>query len=518
VSDTQPLPRLTELQREIAGETGMWNAAVLHLSTAYARAEGSPGGTGAIVDRIADDYARAAKSVHAALAVVAEIRRQRLPAVWSGDTHVAASAAVAAAERGLERGVDAMSRIAGGLRRLAAVIEPAGKRDLAGAGALGEAHTLTEEITAGVIPDPFSYDGATMRRAHHLAMDGVAERVAAHTLVSEASREVGGELHDLAAQARLSRLAGSPLSPVDELLLTDAGSTGDSMDGAVLSAVMADRASQTLGGMGEADRARMAALLAGGKSAEQRAYLMRALAAGYDIDEIAGFNDLIGPYGDDPAWLREHLTPIDLTGPAPALQQAGTLFQGAEWSQGKHPTCVAASTVTARAQVDPLYALQLTTGGHPGDPRYDNPTAFAERLRDEQIRVFDGGRPWYQKLPLLDGGMTPGQSETVADEEIGARTGADYRNRSIDSAAERREVLPEIERAVDEGNAVPFTTREGWQGHQMLIVEHDGELLQIYNPWGYTVWINADDFVNGRLDKIDPAIPDRPSSVRLPTR
>lgn len=47
--------------------------------------------------------------------------------------------------------------------------------------------------------------------------------------------------------------------------------------------------------------------------------------------------------------------------------------------------------------------------------------------------------------------MKPGEGEQVANEEIGPHTGDRYEHRELASAAERREILPDIERAVDEG-------------------------------------------------------------------
>jgi hypothetical protein len=516
MSDT-PLSRLKQLQRQIEDQTGFWNAGALHYSLRDAIQVGGPGGRPDSLESLAADYGRAQQRLDAASMVVSEIRRQRLPEVWAGDTRVAAGEALAAAERGLERGVDVLGQIARELRRLADAVEEGTKRDTAAMPSLREAYRLTEEITAGPFTDPLHYDGDTMHRAHQMATGAMAERVGAHSRVEEASREASSTFHDLASQARLRRLADSPLSTLDELLLVDAGSSSTSVDGAILTASMADRAADRLAAMSEADRARMERLLASAGSPEHRAYLMRALAAGYDIDKITEFNRLIAPFGDDPAWLRAHLNPLDLGDSAPTGQHRPTTFDGAAWTQGQHPTCVASSTVTARAMVDPLYALELTTGGHPGDPAYDNGEAFARRLLDEQYRVYDGGRSWYQDLPLIGSdGMTNEQSETVADQEIGSRTGADYENRNLRNADERRAVLPEIERAVDEGHMVPFSTRDDDGGHQMLIIGHDGDRLQVYNPWGYTVWVNEDDFVNGRLDSIGNGVPNEFTSVRLP--
>lgn len=192
------------------------------------------------------------------------------------------------------------------------------------------------------------------------------------------------------------------------------------------------------------------------------------------------------------------------------------MYEGREWTQGSLPTCVAASTVTARAMVDPLYALQLTTGGRPGDPAHDNPRAFVDRWRDEQVRVYDGGRPAWADWWLVGyDGMKPGEGEQAANEEIGPHTGDRYEHRGLDSVTDRREILPDVERAVDEGRPVPVQVRGGDNGHQMMIIGHEDGRLQLYNPWGYTVWVSEDDFVNGHMDKAAQDLPDV-TGVHLP--
>ncbi|MFF9555812.1 hypothetical protein ACF1DY_08320 [Streptomyces albus] len=50
--------------------------------------------------------------------------------------------------------------------------------------------------------------------------------------------------------------------------------------------------------------------------------------------------------------------------PSPTRPSASTAEQ-----EGN--TCVAFSTNTMHAQTDPVHALELTTGGHPGDPEHD---------------------------------------------------------------------------------------------------------------------------------------------------
>jgi hypothetical protein len=267
--------------------------------------------------------------------------------------------------------------------------------------------------------------------------------------------------------------------------------------------------------MSDDDRARMTGLLATAASPEHRAYLLKTVAAGYAVAEVAGFDQLIAGHGDDPGWLEEHLSPLAMDATNPARGRRPNHFGAAEWQQGDLPTCVASSTVTARAQVDPLYALGLTTGGHPGDPQFDNPAAFADRLRDEQFRVYDDGRDWWQRLFHSDG-MTDEQSETIANEEIAPRTGVRYEDVQTRDPESRATVLPQIERAVDEGRPVPLSVDEGREGHQLMVIGHSGHELQIYNPWGYTYWITEREFTDGHVDGTDPEIPREPTAVRLP--
>jgi hypothetical protein len=242
---------------------------------------------------------------------------------------------------------------------------------------------------------------------------------------------------------------------------------------------------------------------------------MKALAAGYSIDEVAKFDAMIAAHGNDPDWLDQHLSPLALDSSGANDQKNWNKFDGAEWSQGEYPTCVASSTVVARAEVDPLYALQLTSGGHPGDPEFDNPAAFTDRLHDEQKSVYDGSRHWYENW--WHDGMTDGQSETVTNDEISPHTGASYDNVEMKDQQSRETTMRSVERAVDDGYPVPLIVRQdGEGGHQMMVIGHSDGNLQIYNPWGYTYWVTEDEFVAGHVDGIDSLIPSTPTSVRLP--
>jgi hypothetical protein len=173
------------------------------------------------------------------------------------------------------------------------------------------------------------------------------------------------------------------------------------------------------------------------------------------------------------------------------------------------------STVMARAQVDPLYALQLTTGGRPGDPRYDDGAAFAQRLPDEQHRVYDDGRSWLDDL-LGSDGMSEAEATDVANSQVATHTGVSYHEIVVGSAADRRAVLGPVEEAVDRGLPVTFTVEGDGQGHEMAVVGHRGGMLEVYNPWGETVWVAEADFVDNHMGVVADGVPPRVHAVNVP--
>jgi hypothetical protein len=319
---------------------------------------------------------------------------------------------------------------------------------------------------------------------------------------------------------RASRFTNPKFSALDRILLADTAtaSTGPHDGNLILTADASTRAEQRIDRMGAEDRDRLFALLREARSAQERAYLLQALAAGYGVKDVQAFDAKIHNHGGDPLWLQQHLTPIsEAAGPDQFHGQRPVEFGGRAWTQGSDPTCVAMSTVMARAKVDPLYALRLTTGGHPGDPAYDNGDAFARRLHDEQHRVYDGGRNWAQDLFSQDG-MTDGQARDVANEEVASHTDARYHEVTVHSDGDRRGVLPEVEKAVDQGLPVTFSVRDGQGGHEMAIVGHQGGMLEVYNPWGYTVWVSEDDFVNSHLNVVGDGVPATVHAVNVPRR
>jgi hypothetical protein len=501
------LDRLTERQSEIYRDYGVWGSTGLAWSSERAAGENPIHGRPETVHQLSQAFNDAARPLYDAQEALADIRKLNVDGAWTGAAHNAAADAVKALYDDVVRAYLNFKEIAEHLRGYGERLAPAQRNDDAGQAELRQAAADANKLTFGPIPKiaGLGYDGDAMRAAHHLAMAGIDARVAAHTEARDNGADFASAMHDIASKAQGRNLGGS-LTPMDDVILAEAG---------ILTPAMEKRARDALNALSKQDETRMLNLLATSVSPEQRAYLMKALAAGYSIDDIAKFDAMIAAHGNDPAWLDEHLGPLALDNDSALPGKNVDSFQGAAYDQGDHPTCVAASTVTARAAVDPLYALQLTSGGRPGDPAYDNPAAFADRLLDEQNRVYDGGRNWLQKATFSPG-MTADQSETVANEEIATRTGAQYDNVRIGDTDARRDTLGSIERAVDDGYPVPVIADEGGKSHQLMIIGHTGDQLQVYNPWGYTYWVSQDDFVGGHIDRVDADIPSTPTSVRLP--
>ncbi|MFF2959152.1 hypothetical protein ACFVT1_09585 [Streptomyces sp. NPDC057963] len=84
-------------------------------------------------------------------------------------------------------------------------------------------------------------------------------------------------------------------------------------------------------------------------------------------------------------------------------------------------------------------ALDLTGGP---DGQQDDPDTFKQRLVAEQHRLHtegDGGGNW--------GGMGSEGQERINEAAVGSATGSDYERQDLDSAADRRAVLTEVEKS-----------------------------------------------------------------------
>ncbi|WP_067508133.1 WXG100 family type VII secretion target [Actinoplanes sp. TFC3] len=390
-----PLDRLASLQDAIHAGTGNWP-----LAAREAARVASIGGDAAQVLSLEQGWRDAAAALHESAQVLAALVHEDFAGAWAGEAHTAAAEVVRALADEVARAAEAVRGVAGVLGTYGEGLESATVRDRTG------------RIEMQVAPEI-----------------GIDLRVAAHIAARDNASDLAVELHDLAGQA-----ARLPLGALDCVLINDS---------LPLAPATVSRVELVASGTRE--------LIMSADSAPQRAYLLKASAAGYEGADLVAFAEAIAPH--DAGWLDQHLDPL-------------------AWGQGPYPTCVAAATVTAHAEVDPVYALSITST--PGE------------LRSEQQRVYDGGRNWVQDVLGLDG-MTPGQSAQVANEEIAPHTGRRYEERPFGPA-----LLADIERAVDDGYPIPFIAAD----HELVVIGHTGDQLRIYNPWGSTYWISEQEFAD----------------------
>lgn len=480
-----------EKWRAMANAGGLLGRVVLRSAIdAYLGFPGPLGNPGEL-RTMATTYGGIATDADGAQAEVDALAKSKLPEVWVGQARERASEVIGAVAFELEHSVTVMTKAREELTQLADCVESAQHAHAGGQDALHQARNELDDFD----------------RARGIAVAGMDQVIAGYDQAKGAEEAAARVFTDLASQARASQLDSTHLDAADRLVLGQSAVPGGPHDvNIIMSENDAERASRRLDELPDDERTRFDALLDAAKSPQEKAYLMRALAAGHSIDEIAGFGARIHPYGDDPEWLRNHLQPIYNTTEETSRESFPVTYDSAKWEQTGN-TCVAASTVTARAVVDPLYAFQLTTGGHPEDPASTSPEAFEQRYLAETERIY--GRPADE-----GDGMTADQSVDASDHEIGPATGQDYDYHDLDSPADRQAVLDDVAESVDEGRPVPVIV-EGFDddgdrsGHQMIIIGHEDGMLQIYNPWGHTVWVSEDDFVNGHMDGA--------SDSRLPT-
>ncbi|MGC9669385.1 hypothetical protein ACNTMW_22870 [Planosporangium sp. 12N6] len=519
------LERLEQLEKEISGSMNIATQGDMLRLVRQALAEPPPRGS-------ADEVANRRKVLIEAHNGCIDHRNfvkteieDRMSAAWTGKAAETARTRVAALDHALERAMVVFSEADLALFTFIPEIEHAQRADDSGRRNLEVAERILAEIHSSSLLDQLQ-DDSLREQAHSAAKSGIATMVRAARSLRDASQVLERKFGELSSRAHAAVLAQHVQLTilnglVDPLVIADAAVPGGPHDAnLILTADAARRANDRLARMNTKDDDLFRGMLLTCDSPQEEAYLLQALAAGYSVQEIQAFDAKIRPHAKDPRWLQQHLTPInETTGPDRFHSQRPVEFGGRAWTQGSDPTCVAMSTVMARAEVDPLYALELTAGGHPGDPAYDNPDAFARRLHDEQHRIYDDGRNWLQDLlGRRADGMTDGQAVDAANEQVAARTGAEYHKVEVDSAGDRRNVLPDVEKAVDQGLPVTFSVQDGNRGHEMAIVGRQGDLLEVYNPWGYTVWVSEDDFVNGRMTVIDNDVPANVHAVNVPRR
>ena len=249
----------------------------------------------------------------------------------------------------------------------------------------------------------------------------------------------------------------------------------------------AARATERLDDESPADRARVEATLAAA-GAQERPYLLEALAAGHSAADVVTFARLIR--GKRPGWLRSHLNLIDPDG------SGSVVYHSSPVQQTDDTTCGSMTVLMARAMTDPLYALYLTTGD--SAVRADAGTAyFQTRLTAEEHRIHDAtNRFWPQRL-----GSTPDGLSSELNRHADA-LGSRYEPRlviGIGGTSARRDAVA----AAGNGQPVPVLIGNLIPRHYILLIGRAGGDLLFYEPGYATVGrISAQSFLDGKIDVI----------------
>lgn len=443
-----------------------------------------------------------------------------LPAAWEGGAAQQASEVLQATDRAIDRTPQVFVKAAEALEELADKIRDQQERHGKLHDALDKAwydatHIRIEVSTPDWLPGPDITIGGDIPMVDPKAVADLAREVArlitgcidVYTDALDSADRAASRFSDLAGQARAAAGVDGGLSPDDAVVLADkkvTTSMGDAFDDAILTTSQLERAGKKMRELSAQDRARLQKLLDAAKNDEQRAWILKGLAAGHSVDELTPFAEKIRDM--DPGTLSEHLSLIDRGGVGKHRRDGDV-----DVRQYEDTTCGTTSLIIARAEMDPLYALSLTEGN------------FRENFKAERDRVHEwtnshrlpGGLPhWPQAL-----GTTPPDMVAYLNEHSGAM-GAEYDWRLVDDTNPRdvSNDLRDSLAAANEGQPVPVLVADEIPTrsmHYVLIVGNEGGDVLIFEPTkGETHRVPESDFLNGTLS--DSAGFDHVQAVMVP--
>jgi hypothetical protein len=504
------LPDLQGCQSTIDSAWSIVAAPLLAQTIDSALGVPAPDGSPAVISEQGSAYRKAGATCGQVAGSLDDVARNKLPAAWRGDVAETASEAVSALSAEAANAGIVLIQAGEALQAWADNLRTAQQNDRSGRSSLqsakGRLGPLGGWLSSVVeLGDPEGFVIAVEE-----ARAGIASMVDAASLAQNAGEDTAATLNALAGEARAERVDAGGLDPLDAVVLAAELNAASDGGGNVLTAAELARASQLLNGLSPAQQREFEELLASAKSPAEAAYLMKALAAGNSLAAIEQFDALIHPYGNNIGWLSQHLAP-DLSG--------GT-YEGVSWvhwpnvpagygystySQGGIGDCVAASTVVATANLDPVLMLKLTTGDQPGVPGSDSVPSFVQTtyISSYQAGQHADGDPGV--YPKVDGGLGSKGENLLANTDLGTATGSPYHYVSLNGSGNNLAVLPQVEQAVDSGQPVPLDIfGASGSGHQVVIIGASGNQLEVYNPWGSTYWVSTQQFVNNQLGSVAP--------------
>ncbi len=422
------------------------------------------------IDADALAYRQLATALDATTTDLSKTASTGVPSVWQGKAADEALTALTSTRQLTEAAAPAMRYVATLYEDYADTLRALSK-DLRGY--REDLHEVARDLY-----DPFDLP-SNIRKA----IDAVAGAIAVFDKLNAAIARLNRGLGDVIGKARAGAVRSPYVSAFDAVALATAGVSGLArLDNGILTTAQLQAIADKMGALSDADRARLQGLLDAAGSEAERAYLLKALAAGHSVTEIEAFGKVI--HGKSPAWLDQQLGLVD------SADSGNVYVNGAMLEQRGDTTCGSTAIMVARAMNDPLYALWLTTDDK-GVPLSDD--AFRDRIKAEQDRIHDATNTiWPPALGTTPWGLS--DEMNVHAESFGT---------SYDWHLQGSGPLNEAVSAVDAGHKVPVLIGgDLYPEHYVLLVGHEGDELIFYNPWGRMTRMKESDFLNGDMSAL----------------
>jgi hypothetical protein len=281
------------------------------------------------------------------------------------------------------------------------------------------------------------------------------------------------------------------------------------------------RADQKYEALNGGDKETFGWLLGKAKSPDEQAYIRKALAAGYSMDDIEKFADQIRGKGS--TWLSENLRATGDADNAPGLKQ--------QWSCSCAPT----TAEVVRAEMDPIFALKLhqeNTDITQADPRPRNPYDPSEYtggtgpkgdrgVADDQREILEGNdgnavernKEGGRGMPTDDALNTETKWTGITYEGHEARPMSHYDVGGPGNAAFHQIGQERLDTAMakldaDLANGIPcalrITDADNAGGHAVAVTGVQAgppKTYIIHDPWdGKTVHVKASDLAQGKIE------------------
>jgi uncharacterized protein YukE len=406
------------------------------------------------------------------------VRKGKLPRIWTGLSAMAAGAAVDALTNRMADVDQTFRDGASALERLADAIERTQRRDRNGNGAVQAAVAHASQVG----PDEWPHIQENL-------LHGMDDMVGAAVDHENAALDAQMTLRGIADRATAGKMNTSSLSPIEKVLLAAA----DDGAGSILTAGDAAQASKNLNGWDFGSRMRLLELMETCVTDDERAWLMKSVAAGHNIDQITAFDATIRAHANDGVWMYTHLRPLD-------PNKAGSAaFMGTPLVQVDGTTCGSMCLVVNRAMRDPIYALRLSNVDPPQPPA-DEARIVADRIAAEEKKVLDTTS---NNHPIMDWpGQWIGTHPHDAADYLSVNSGGiqyDWHRCVLTTADTADQVMSTVD-AATAGNPSLLLIGNSYPDHYVMVVGETSNGVTVYNPaTGQVVAMPAGDVTSEHL-------------------